>query len=144
MGKLQLLFLFLLVAQMSGGTDPIIRVQMKTQGDTQDSFRALHLPKYTRVTNDPSHLVKLVPTQLGLLFSHLLGLNPSQGLNWGGLTSSSFLSRPRAIALLTVEGLTGDRGLSVPPETTSYRVEKDRSVTEWLSDAFNPSLLKSR
>ena len=144
MGKLQLLFLALLGIQVSCGTDPIIRVEMRTQGGNQNAFRALHLPKFTRVTSEPTHLLKLDPSQMGLLFSHLLGLNPSQELTWGGVTSSNFLSRPRAISLITVEGLPEDKGLSAAEGTPSYRVERDRSVGEWLSGAFNPNLLKSR
>ena len=143
MGKLRLIFLSILAIQLSRGIEPIIKIEMTSQNRNQDSFQALHLPKYTRVSDDPSHLIKLDPSQLGVMFSHLLGLNPSQNLNWGGVTSSNFLSRPRAISLLTVEGLSEDRGLE-PLEGTTYRIERDIGACQWLSGAFNPNLLRSR
>lgn len=136
--------LCLLVAQVTSGIQPSIRVEMTNHPTTQFAFHSLHIPKSNKISNQPEHLVKLDPSQLGLMFSHLLGLNPSQNLFWGGVTSVNPFSRPRAIALLTVEGLNEDNTLSLPQDATSYQTQSDTTTAEWLSGAFNPSLLRSR
>ena len=136
--------LCLLVAQVTSGIKPSIRVEMTSHPRTQFAFHSLHIPKSNKISNEPEHLLKLEPSQLGLMFSHLLGLNPSQDLFWGGVTSVNPFSRPRAIALITVEGLKEDVTLSLPQDTTSYQIQTDSSTADWLSGAFNPSLLRSR
>ena len=136
--------LCLLVAQVTSGIQPSIRVEITSLPLTQFAFHSLHIPKATKISNHPEHLLKLDPSQLGLMFSHLLGLNPSENLFWGGVTSVNPFSRPRAIALLTVEGLNEDKSLSLPEDTTSYQIKTDTPTAEWLSGAFNPNLLRSR
>ena len=142
MGLIGVLFLSLLSLHLCRGMDTI-QVELTTQ-QNQNSLLPLHMPKFTRLTDQPSHLLKLSPSQLGVLFSHLLGLNPSENLHWGGVTSSNFLFRPRAIALLTVDGMEENKPLSLPPETTSYSVVRGSSLSDWLKGGFNPSMLRSR
>ncbi|KAI6656704.1 Renin receptor-like [Oopsacas minuta] len=144
MAKISVLLLCLLVVQVSGGIEPSIRIEMTSHPDTQFAFHSLHIPKFTKLSDQPAHLMKLDPTQLCVMFSHLLGLNPSENLFWGGVTSSNPLFRPRALVLLTVDGLSEERTVTLPEGTTSYMVQKDIGVKEWISDTFNPSLLRTR